>query len=276
MDGQQHLWDIRLVRDLALIALALLVLWAVYAARSVTAPVVIGMALAYVFNPVVTHADRQWRLRRWASAAIILGAFALAVLVFLLWAVPLIYQQINQLVTNVPKYVGQLAEELGIAINRDQLAALLSNATAEQGAATPEGADYEGTIETLKQYAGPASTAVKYVYLSLIAIIGWIAGVVTYLPIATIIVAFCFFFFTWHWARIIAWFRQFIPGDVKPKTLDVLSMMDRTVSSFIRGRLIQALVMGIVLSIGWAIFGVPYWLLLGMGCGLLNLVPFGR
>ncbi len=50
--------------------------------------------------------------------------------------------------------------------------------------------------------------------------------------------------------------------------------MDRSVSAFIRGRLMQALVMGVILSIGWWIAGVPYWLLLGMGCGLLNLVPF--
>ena len=30
----------------------------------------------------------------------------------------------------------------------------------------------------------------------------------------------------------------------------------------------------LVLSIGWWAVGVPYWLLLGMGSGLLNLVPF--
>lgn len=51
-------------------------------------------------------------------------------------------------------------------------------------------------------------------------------------------------------------------------------MMDRSVAAFVRGRLVQAAVMGAILSIGWLLAGVPYWLLLGMGCGLLNLVPY--
>jgi len=50
--------------------------------------------------------------------------------------------------------------------------------------------------------------------------------------------------------------------------------MDRTVSAFIRGRLIQAMVVMVVLSIGWAIAGVPYWLLLGILGGILNLIPY--
>ena len=32
--------------------------------------------------------------------------------------------------------------------------------------------------------------------------------------------------------------------------------------------------MGLILSIGWWLVGVPYWLLLGMLSGMLNLVPF--
>ena len=49
--------------------------------------------------------------------------------------------------------------------------------------------------------------------------------------------------------------------------------MDRTIAAFVRGRLVPAVVMGVLLSVGWWLVGVPYWLLLGMLSGMLNLVP---
>jgi predicted PurR-regulated permease PerM len=50
--------------------------------------------------------------------------------------------------------------------------------------------------------------------------------------------------------------------------------MDDAVGDFFRGRLLIALIMGILLSAGWFLTGVPYWFLLGMLTGLLNIVPY--
>jgi predicted PurR-regulated permease PerM len=50
--------------------------------------------------------------------------------------------------------------------------------------------------------------------------------------------------------------------------------MDDTVSAIIRGRLTQSLVLMVVLSIGWYFASVPYFLLLGILGGALNLLPF--
>jgi len=50
--------------------------------------------------------------------------------------------------------------------------------------------------------------------------------------------------------------------------------MNDTVSAFVRGRLVQSFVVGVVLTSGWGIASVPYWLLLGVLGGVLNLVPY--
>jgi predicted PurR-regulated permease PerM len=50
--------------------------------------------------------------------------------------------------------------------------------------------------------------------------------------------------------------------------------MDRSVSAFIRGRLIQSFVIAVVLTTGWGLAGVPYFLLLGIAGGILNLIPY--
>lgn len=252
-----HLWQIRWVRDLAVLTAALLVLWAAYLTRSVTAPILIGATLAYIFNPLITYADKKWRLPRWGGAAIILTIVLIAMIGFVALAVPSLAKQTDLLLDKLPRYAELAGSQLGIDVNWNRLTRQLHTAA-------------QVDSEQMRPIGQAIVFAFNVIRAALLAIIGFI----TYVPIATIIIAFCFFFFCWHWAAILAWFDQFIPKKGRDTTLDVLVKMDRSVSAFIRGRLMQALVMGVILSIGWWIAGVPYWLLLGMGCGLLNLVPF--
>lgn len=104
--------------------------------------------------------------------------------------------------------------------------------------------------------------------------VGSAFNLASYLMLLLVIISFCFFFFSWKLGPILEWFRPLIPLDVRERTLHILSEIDRSTNAFIRGRLIQSMVMGTILSIGWMIVGVPSWLLLGLICGLLNLIPY--
>ena len=105
-------------------------------------------------------------------------------------------------------------------------------------------------------------------------VVGSAISLTSYFALSVVIIGFCFFFFSWKLDHIGGWFVPFIPAGNRKEVLDVLHKMDKSVAAFIRGRLIQAAVMAIVLSVGWKIAGVPSWLLLGVVSGLLNLVPF--
>ena len=270
MTADRHLWEFRWVRDLALLAMAVALIWAAYLTRSVTAPILVAAVLAYIFNPLITWADQKCRLPRWAGASGILAIVILICAGFLLWAVPSLLGQIKGFVTKLPEYIEYLGTRLGIEVPWDDLFAQISS-TAESSL-TGKG-DTADTPQ-LGAFAEPAAAAIGQIYVVIMALLGGAIKLLTTLPVAIVIICFCFFFFCWHWAAIMAWFGQFIPRYARAQTLDVLAKMDRSVSAFIRGRLVQALVMGIVLSIGWWLAGVPYWLLLGLGCGMLNLIPF--
>jgi predicted PurR-regulated permease PerM len=99
-------------------------------------------------------------------------------------------------------------------------------------------------------------------------------GFATYVTVALAIIAFCFYFFVWKFERLKHWFVPFIPLSHRQRTLDILAKMDGSISGFIRGRLLQSTVIAVVLSVGWWLAGVPYYLLLGIGGGLLNLIPY--
>ena len=272
MSRDQHLWEIQPVRDLAILVIVVLVLWALYVARSVTTPVIIGLALAYVFNPFVSWSNQHAKIPRWCTALIIISVVLLVIIGIMWWTLPPLIGQIDDLTKQLPGYLEYVGTVLGIELNWDSLSQQIHNAANPDAAAKFEGRG--AAVGSITEYAGPIGTAVKHMYAFTVSMVGSVASMVTYVPLATVIIAFCFFFFSWHWSTIVDWFDQFIPPASRAQTIDVLRKMDRSVSAFIRGRLIQASVMGVILSIGWAVTDVPYSLLLGLGCGLLNLVPF--
>ena len=133
----------------------------------------------------------------------------------------------------------------------------------------------ELSVERLRGLDGP--TVASWTIQSLdvgVGLVGSAVSFTSYLALSAVIVGFCFFFFSWKFDHILAWFGAFIPAKSKPQTLDMLRKMDAAVSSFVRGRVIQSLVMMVVLVIGFWLAGVPYWFLLGVATGLMNLVPF--
>ena len=72
--------------------------------------------------------------------------------------------------------------------------------------------------------------------------------------------------------------KNFLSLFIKPRPLArVTNYCHRTAHIFINyfyGALLDALCVGVVVSIGLAIFRVPYAVLLGMSLGLLNMIPY--
>ena len=104
--------------------------------------------------------------------------------------------------------------------------------------------------------------------------VGSAFNLASYLALLLVIISFCFFFFSWKLGPILEWFKPLIPLDVRERTLHILGEIDKSTNAFIRGRIVQSLVMSVILSIGWVFAGVPSWLLMGILCGFLNLIPF--
>ena len=107
-----------------------------------------------------------------------------------------------------------------------------------------------------------------------VGLVGSAVSFTSYLLLAGVVIGFCFFFFSWKLPAIGQWFVPFIPISHRRQVLGLAVEMDRAVSSFVRGRVVQSGVMMLVMVVGWFFAGVPYWFLLGVLMGFLNLVPF--
>lgn len=265
MNPNPRLWEYRWVRDLCVLLIVAMLLVAAYSVRAIVAPVLIGLVLAYVFNPLVTWAETRCKVPRWLTTTMLMLVGITVVGGLLVFIVPELVNQIQHLITAVSGYAETIGKTLGL--DWEQATKIATDslvANGEQGAATPL-----------------ADIDLRSVGMFVIGVLGFGIGLINstinltfYMGLAVVVIAFCFFNFSWKFENIVAWFGTFIPTAVHEQTVAILGRMDRTVSSFVRGRLVQALVMGLVLSTGWWWFTVPYWLLLGMLSGMLNLAPF--
>ena len=89
------------------IGFSIVVILAIWLFRPILLPFVIGIALAYILNPVVTFVQRLGIGRAWASAAVLLSVFGLIIGLFVV-VTPLLITQIVGLASRLPGYIGDL------------------------------------------------------------------------------------------------------------------------------------------------------------------------
>jgi predicted PurR-regulated permease PerM len=97
---------------------------------------------------------------------------------------------------------------------------------------------------------------------------------ITALAFAAFLVPFYFWFFSIGFPDTIGFLRKLVPDAHKARIEELASEMDRAVSAFVRGRIVIAAIMGLLLAVGWKVGGVPYAFTLGFVGGLLSIVPY--
>jgi predicted PurR-regulated permease PerM len=294
--ADRRLWEFRWVRDLAVLLSCASLVYLAYEIRAILLPVIVGLALAYVINPVVRGAEMKWRWPRWLTTGLIqfcVIAFFGGLLIFVL---PKLVVEFKTLLSRLPGYYESLSAQIGLSPRElaDRVREILTGpsmaATTQPAATTMPDAvattmpsDVAHVVATTQPAVSTGLTQVDLQTIGtivaksvnvgatvLLTAFGWGA----YLVLAGVVSMLCMFFFSWRLDGITRWFHSFIPLHKKSLTLHVLQRMDVSISSFIRGRIIQGTILAFVLAVGWSIAGVPYALLLALLCGVLNLVPY--
>jgi predicted PurR-regulated permease PerM len=307
-DPSKPIWTRRWFQVLlgALLVLAVgsfvlpLVLWVIYATRSVLLPVLVALVLAYAVEPWVRWLEDRARVPRPVSAVGLIAALLTIITGLMLYLGPQLVKQVQDLVgwfqVRFPAKMAQFVEWSSLKVEwyshrLDELLRRAPDPAPTQPATQPAAASStqpeaaNATAAADPTASAPASLMENVDLRSITtAVLGWLdvgyeviastIGFATYITVALAIIGFCFYFFVCKFPRMQQWCVPFIPQSHRQQTLKILGMMDQSVSAFIRGRLVQAMVIAVVLSTGWYIVGVPYYLLLGICGGLLNLIPY--
>ena len=243
------------MRDLTILLLAALLLWFVYRLGDVFMPVFLAFILAQIVNPFVTLMERRWRWPRPLTISLILIVVTLSLVALFAWLGPILYEQSTMLLNKLPDYARALAANYGI----------------ETGDVINQ---VEETIRKFqidpKQVAGQLFKTTGRA----VGILTFVFGMTSYWLLSISLLAVYFFFFSWHFNAGLEKLRGYVPVSRRKKVAGIVARMDDAIGEFFRGRLLIAVIMGVVLSAGWFLVGVPYWFFLGMLTGLLNIVPY--
>jgi predicted PurR-regulated permease PerM len=170
---------------------------------------------------------------------------------------PLVIDQVRQLVQRIPEYSDWLA---GTAWPWVQARLGL-----------PElGLNLESASEALSAYWKEASTALLSVAGTVSrggqAVMHWLMNLVL-IPVVT-------FYLLRDWDDLVNGIRTLIPRSVEPTVSEIFREIDEVLGAFIRGQMLVMLALGIIYAIGlWAI-GLDLGFIIGLGAGLLSIVPY--
>ena len=290
---RRHLWHIQPVRDLLLVGIVVSIVWAGYALRYITIPLIVALGLAYLVEPLVRWISARFRVSRSAVVGGVTGAIVLGAASGTFVLIPSVIRQSEAIVNKVQsgalkKSIGEFQAQLpeafrkevadwivwiesttDVDLNGDRLAGKVP--VSEQHAGPPEPTTNESTNRA-------ASRSIWDVGLAFLGarsgdIAGFIFGVLSLL-FAAALVPFYFYFFSVHFPDIVGFLDSLIPDGTKGEVHRLTGQMDAAVAGFVRGRIVIAAIMAVLFTVGWALCGVPYALTLGVAAGVLAVVPY--
>lgn len=217
-------------------------------------PFVLGMAIAYLLNPLVNAFGRM-KIPRGAAALIILGMFFAALALLVALAAPPLYRQGAELAAALPGWIDRAAAALRpwTAWLHDRL---------DNGGLTP-------LQDALKDNAGKA--------LSLTGgLLGGIAGggqavagalsVFLFTPITA-------YFMMKEWDGLLRWADGLIPRKHHDTVCTLMTQIDAKLAGFVRGQLTVAAVLGVVYALALTLAGLKFGVLIGLAAGALSIIP---
>ena len=259
-----HVWQFQAVRDLLIITGLVLLVWAGYWLRAITVPLLIALTLAYLMDPIVRWLCDRTRWGRPGVVAAMVGVLALMFLLIVGLIVPLLVFQTIDLVRSLPDIANRVQEFARERLPEDAIPWL----TGEQAQL------WEQIEEWLRANIASVFRVTVERTSDALALIAGLVGSTIYIAFLLFLIPFYFFYFSAGWPRLRDWVHGILPPGRFPRGYELLGKMDRAVSGFVRGRIVISLIMGMLLSIGWGLVGVPYWLVVGMATGLFCAVPY--
>ncbi len=219
------------------------------------APIVLAVALIYILNPVVNRLT-AWRIPRILGALIgFVLLLGFLVLVGFLVA-PSISDQASSLASDFPTIYEDSAVEIEDLIARfgfedvdlwsyDQLQNFFQD---------PDRQDQ--VLSTVFDNLGQVTSGLFEAIL-----VFFVAPVVAFYVLIDL-------------PRVRKEAVSLIPEHLRDEVVHVSRQLGNAVGGFLRGQVLVALIVGVLMSIGFRIIDLRFWLIIGMIGGFLNIIPF--
>jgi putative permease len=233
---------------LALLAAGLIVLLTM---GVMLAPMIASVIIAFLMQGMVLKL-KEWGMPHWLAVSLAFGLLVAILLTILFVLLPILWQQAVRFFAELPRMIREWQDILLLLPER--YPHLISERQVQQltDAITNELAALGQGIVTFSVSNLPVLLAI-----------------IVYLVLVPILV----FFFLKDSRLIVAWVADFLPSN-RPFMSKIWQEMNQQIANYVRGKVIEILIVGSVAYIAFALLGLQYAALLALLVGLSVLIPY--
>ncbi len=214
-------------------------------------PFVLGMAIAYVLDPLANQLSKRG-IGRALAASLILGGFVLALALLVLLIAPVLAQQLSAFVDNTPAYALRLQAFVSDP-NHPWIKRMV-------------GDNLTGAGDLMNQTVGYLTGLLASLWAKGQALISIFS-----LLIITPVVAF---YLICDWDRMMTGVDRLIPVPQRETVRRLGREIDATIAAYVRGQSGLCLILGSYYATGLTFAGLSFGLLIGVVSGLISFIPY--
>ena len=218
-------------------------------------PFVAGMALAYLFDPLVQRLHRAG-LRRELGAVLIIAVIGLVFVLSTLLVVPILGSQLAAFIDDMPGYVKKLQDLIA-----DPQYGWLNKMVGER---LPEA--QKSLSGLMSQGAGWLAAFVASLWSGGKALVSLIS-LLLITPVVT-------FYLLADWDRMVKVVDSWLPREHRETIRMLVRDIDRVIAGFMRGQALMCVILTVVYCVALVAIGVRFGLLIGFAAGVLSFVPY--
>lgn len=270
----EHSWFYRLIVNnkvtvtLLNILLLVLVIWMFHNMLWVFDPIsqfvgailpslVLAGVLFYLLNPLVDLCERRFNIPRVWTISIIFILITGLLVWGIISLIPLLQEQIKQIISSWPKYWHNLEKGTNHLLNK------------------PKFASVRGPImDQVNQFSQQFSDYFKKNWTDWAGNISFALGTMTNIFVVLATAPFVLFFMLKDGKKFKTTLVKLAPIRFRATTASMLDEVNQSLSNYIRGQLTVAFWVAVMFCIGYTIVGQNYALTLGVLAGILNLIPY--
>lgn len=222
--------------------------WAVVSA--VLLPFVLALVLTYILQPVVDLLTKR-RVPRTAAILLIYAVLVLILVIIFMNAIPTATRQVNQLIEYLPSLVHDVNGYIDLFAKKKQY---LPDAVR---------LGIEGAITQIEQ---TLTGSISHIFGVLSSAVGTI--------FAMFVVPFLVFYMLKDGKSMGRGFLRLFPESKREKVRDILTGVDHTLGSYIRGQMLVMFAVGVLTYIGYLIVRMPYAILLAFFLAVADMIPY--
>mgnify|MGYP002562997416 FL=1 len=222
---------------------------------SVISPLFIGFIVAWLFNPLVNKMTKKGMSRIIASIIVYI-IFILFLVVFFRVFIPIIYNELNELIGTIPSIVSDITNFINDIFNKIDDA---------------QGFDIEaikdGILDAITAYGNSISSNLPTTIMNIMGSLFSGLGSIFFGLIIGLYMLFDF-------DNVTVLFLKLIPSRHQMEIAGLLDKIGVEVRKTVNGTLLVACMVFVCDTIGFSIIGLKSALLFGLFCGITDLIPY--